>query len=169
MRKVLEAIDRVSDWTGRTIRWGYIALVIVISYEVIARFVFNAPTKWVYETSMMLIGTVYIFAMSYTMLHRAHVRIDVFYRRMSPRSQAITDVIGTLIAFFPLLIIFIYISAFRTWDSFVTGERGQEGYWYPLQWPFRTAITLGFILLFLQGSVQFFRDIYMLVRRKPYD
>ena len=169
MRKVLRAIDKATDWTGRTFRWGLVVLVLIVSYEVISRFVFNAPTKWSYETDMMLSGTVYSFAWAYALLHKAHVRIDVFYGRLSPRRKAVIDVIGTLVAFFPIILLFIFICAFRAWDSFVTNEVSFKSYWYPPLWPYRTAVTLGFILLFLQGSAQFFRNVYLLVRNKPYD
>jgi len=169
MRKVLRAIDKATDWTGRTFRWGLVVLVLIVSYEVISRFVFSAPTKWSYETDMMLSGTVYSFAWAYAVLHKAHVRIDVFYGHLSPRGKAIIDVIGTLVAFFPIILLFTYICAFRAWDSFVTNEVSFKSYWYPPLWPYRTAVTLGFILLFLQGSAQFFRNVYLLVRNKPYD
>jgi len=102
-------------------------------------------------------------------LHKNHVRIDVFYGRLSPRGKAVIDVIGTLVAFFPLIILFVYVCAIRAWDSYVTNEVSWQSYWYPVLWPYRTLVTLGFILLLLQGSAQFFRDFYLLVRNKPYD
>ena len=154
---------------GRFFRWGLVVLVDIVSYEVIARFVFDAPTKWSYETDMMLSGTVYAFAWAYAVRYKAHVRIDLFYARMSPRGKAVIDIIGALIAFFPLIIMFTYISAFRAWDAFVIGEFSQKSYWYPPLWPFRTAIALGFLLLLVQGFAQFYRDFYTLVRNKPYD
>jgi TRAP-type mannitol/chloroaromatic compound transport system permease small subunit len=169
MRKVLKTIDSVTEWTGRTFRWGLVLLVAIVSYEVIARYAFGAPTKWSYETDMMLSGTVYAFAWAYAVLHRKHVRIDVFYGRLSPRGKAVIDIIGTLVAFFPLIILYIYISAFRAWDAYVMQEVGMAGYWYPPLWPYRSAVALGFILLLFQGSAQFYRDIYMLARNKSYD
>ena len=169
MRKVLRAIDKTTDWAGRTFRWGLVILVLIVSYEVTSRFVFGAPTKWSYETDMMLSGTVYAFAFAYAVLHKSHVRIDVFYGRLSPRGKAVIDVIGSLVAFFPLIILLAYISAFMAVDSYVSGEVSWQSYWYPPLWPYRTAVTLGFILLLLQGSAQFFRDAYLLMRNKPYD
>jgi TRAP-type mannitol/chloroaromatic compound transport system permease small subunit len=169
MRKVLRAIDNTTEWTGRTFRWGLVALVLIVTYEVTARFVFGAPTKWSYETDMMLSGTIYAMAWAYAVLHKNHVRIDVFYGRLSPRSKAIIDVIGTLVAFFPLIILFVYVSTITAWDSFVTGEVSWQSYWYPPFWPYRTLVALGFILLLLQGFAQFYRDFYLLVRNKSYD
>jgi len=169
MRKVLKTIDTISEWVGKTFRWGLVILVLIVSYEVTARFVFDAPTKWSYETDMMLSGTVYAFAFAYAVLHKAHVRIDLFYGRLSPRGKAAVDVIGSLVAFFPLIILFIYMCTFMTWDAMVTHEVAKQGYWYPPLWPYRTAVTIGFILLLLQGFAQFYRDVYLLVRNKVYD
>ena len=169
MRKVLKTIDAISEWTGKTFRWGLIILVLIVSYEVTARFVFGVPTKWSYETDMMLSGAVYALAWAYATLHKAHVRIDLFYGRLSPRGKAAVDVIGTLVAFFPLIILFIYMCVVRTGIAIVDHEVAKQGYWYPPLWPYRTAVTIGFILLLLQGFAQFYRDVYLLVRNKVYD
>jgi TRAP-type mannitol/chloroaromatic compound transport system permease small subunit len=169
MRKILQLIDTITESTGKVFRWGLVILVLIVSYEVVVRFVFNAPTKWSYETDMMLSGTIYAFAWAYALLHKAHVRIDLFYAKLPPRGKAVIDVVGTLVAFFPIVILFTYINGFRAWDAYITGEASTKGYWYPPLWPYRTAITLGFILLLLQGSAQFFRDTYLLIRNKSYD
>ena len=102
MRRVLKVIDNTNEQMGRVFRWGLVVLVLIVSYEVMARYVFGAPTRWSYETDMMLSGTVYALAWAYALRHKAHVRIDLFYSRLSPRGKAIIDVIGALIAFFPL-------------------------------------------------------------------
>lgn len=169
MRRILEIIDSISEYTGRAAKWICVALVIVLTYEVMMRYVFNAPTIWAHLTSMMLSGAIVMMGLAYTHLHHGHIRVDIFYTRLSPRGKAVTDVICALLFLFPLLAIFLRTSASWMWRSWIEGEVRIESYWYPLAGPFRTVMFLGVCLFALQAVAQFIRDLYFLVRNKPYD
>ena len=167
MRTILRVIDSVSEWTGKIARWFWVVVVLVMTYEVIMRYAFTAPTMWAYETSMMIGATTYALAFAYTHRHRAHVRVDVLYTHLSPRGKAIIDVSGFLLFFFPFLSMLIYASVTGLWFSWSIGERLIESYWYPPAYPIRTVMFVGASLFFLQGAAQFTRDFYLLIRNKP--
>jgi len=170
MRKALRVIDSISDWTGKLARWFCAGLVLVLTYEVMMRYAFNAPNVWAYETSVMIAGSMYVLFWSYDHRHHAHVRIDVFYTRLSPRGKAVIDVVGTLLFFFPLIILFSYTSATFTWRAWSIGERLNLTHcWFPPVAPLRTAVAIGILLFLLQGVAQFIRDLYLLIRNKAYD
>jgi len=169
MRIILRIIDSLSQWTGSSARWFCLALVLVGAYDVTLRYAFNAPTVWAYETMIMLGGATYALGWTYSHLHKSHVRVDVFYVRLSPRGKALIDIIGALIFFFPLMAILIKTSISWTWTAWVRQEVMIESYWYPPAAPFRTAIALGICLFTLQGLAQFIRDSYFIVRGKALD
>jgi len=159
----------MSEWTGKTARWLCAALVLVISYEVVMRYAFNAPTMWAYETSIMLGATIYALAWAYDHKHHSHIRVDVLYSHLSPRGKAITDVIGSLLLFFPLVIILIDHSFSWAWRAWEINEKSVETYWYPPVAPVRTIVVIGLCLFALQGVAQLIRDSYLIIRRKKYD
>ena len=167
MRTVVKTIDSISEWAGKTIRWLCVVLVVVMVYEVIMRYGFGAPTMWAYETCIMLGAAIYGIAWSYTHRHNAHIRVDVFYMRLSPKGKAIVDVAGDLLFLFPLAIILIGISSAWTWRAWLTNEVMAETYWYPPSAPLRTVVTLGFCLFALQGVANFTRNLSLLIRSKP--
>ena len=169
MRTILRVIDSTSEWVGKVARWFWVAVVLVMTCEVIMRYVFNSPTMWAYETSMMIGAVAYALAFCYTHKHRAHVRVDVLYMRLSPRGRAIIDVIGALLLFFPLIILLADMSIDFAWRAWVINEKSVETYWYPPIAPVRTVLAIGLSLFLLQGGAQFFRDSYLLIRNKPYD
>ena len=169
MRTLVRVIDSLSEWAGKTICWFCVALVMLMTFEVIMRYVFNAPTLWVYETSIMIGTTIYIVAWSYAHRHHSHVRVDVFYIRLSLRGKAIIDVVGDLLLFSPLIIILVYASVDWTWASWLEGEVMPQTGWYPPHAPLRTVVTMALCLFALQGGAQFIRDLYVLIRNKPYD
>lgn len=148
-------------------RWACVALVLVLCFEVTARYVFDAPTKWGYEVSTMLGTTIVVMGWAYTHWAKGHVRIDIFYARFSPRGKALVDVICTLVLLFPLLIIMMYNAADHVWFAWTRGETMGESYWYPPAGPIRTVVLLGLLLFFLQGVAQFVRDLSMLLRKRP--
>lgn len=169
MRTILRTIDSISEGTGKAARWACVALIAALVYEVTARYVFNAPTIWAHDVSSMLVGTIVALGWAYTHRHHGHVRIDVLYNRLSPRGKAIIDSLCALLLFFPLVIILAYTAALRTCFSWSIDERLSMSYWYPPAFPIKAVTFLGLSLFALQGGAQFIRDLYLLIRNKPYD
>ncbi len=166
MRAIVRVIDSISEYTGKVICWACVALIVVLVYEVTARYVFNAPTIWAHETSCMLGGTIVALGWAYTHRHHGHVRVDVFYMHLSPRGKAITDVLCAFFLLFPLLAILAYTAAEFMWVAWSKGEVLIESYWYPPSGPIRTVTFLGLCLFAFQGVTQFIRDLYLLIRNK---
>jgi len=169
MRGVIRVIDSISEWTGKTVRWVVLLMLVLIAFEVTERYVFNAPTIWAYDSVRFLLCAVCTLGWVYTHLRHGHVRIDLIYERLSPRGRAIIDVGGYLLFFFPFLIMLVYASAEGAWYSYSMGERSVSGFWYPPVYPVRIVMLLGVFLFTLQGVAQFTRDLYLLIRNKSYD
>ncbi|MBA7537145.1 hypothetical protein ES705_29412 [subsurface metagenome] len=112
MKAVLHTIDLVSDWTAKVISWLAVALVVVLVFDVVERYVFGGATIWAYETGVMLGATIYIMGWAYVHRIREHIRVDVFYVHLSPRVQVIIDIVGTLLFLLPLLYVMIDTSIF---------------------------------------------------------
>ena len=169
MKKILKAIDTVSESSGLAARFFSVALILVMVTEVTMRYVFNRPTMWAYEVSIFLGAAIYSMAFAYVMRHNAHVRVDVFYTRLSPRGKAIIDVIGGIIIFLPLMVALLQASGTWTIKAWIMKEKSFETYWFPPLYPLRTIALLGFILLTVQGLAKLYRDFYMMIRNKNYD
>jgi len=169
MKAILRVIDSISDYTGRATSWCCLVLVSVLVYEVTARYAFSRPTVWAYETSTMLGATIAALGWAYTHRHQGHVRVDVFYSRLSPKAKAISDVILALLFFFPLMAILTYIAWSRMSLSWAVGETLIETFWYPPAGPIRTIVFLGFFLFGFQGIAQFIRDLQLLRGKRKDD
>lgn len=168
MKAVLKTIDSVTEWSGKITSWLCVVLMLIITLEVLMRYVFNAATIWSYETSEMIGCTIFVMAFAYAMKHEAHVRIDIIRDRLQPRGKAIIDVAGSLICFFPLIVLLVFVSATWALDSWKNSEIMVHGAWYPPAAPWRTVIVIGLILFVFQGIAEFFRSFYLMIRNKPY-
>ena len=169
MRKFVKAVNLIGDNTGKQASWLAAVLVMLISLEIIMREVFNKPTYWNFETSLMVGGTMMSAGWAYAMRHRTHIRVDVFYSRFSQKGKAIIDVLGMLVFFFPLVAVFCIASFVRMRDAWVRHQVSYMTYWYPPIAPFRTVIFIAFLLLGIQGLANFISDLRVLLRNKPYD
>ena len=138
MKTILNCIDSISEWAGNRVRWLCVLLVLLMVFEITMRYVFKTPTIWAFETAIMLGVTIYIFAFSYAHRYNAHIRIDVFYNHLPPRGRAIIDVVGSILFFFPVVIILIYTSIAWTWRAWIINERMMISIWYPPIAPLRT-------------------------------
>lgn len=148
---VIRGIDRFSDIIGKLIALSMIFLVATITYEVVARYVFNAPTVWVYEASFMVNGAAFMLGCAYAMLKGAHVRTDIYWENYSERKKGVIDLLSYLVLFFPAMITLMVISIDDAWLSYEIGERSQESVWRAIMWPFRASIPLAALLFMIQG------------------
>lgn len=167
MKKILEAIDTITDVAGKIGSWLAVGMVAIMSYEVIMRHLFGAPSRWAPETTIMMAISLYVLGFAYAERHHAHIRVDVIYNYLSPRGKAIIDVFGRLLFFFPLVLVITITSIQRAQWSWATGEVMPLTGWFPPAAPVRTMVAIGFSLLTLQGAAHFFRHLYFLIRNKP--
>jgi len=164
LKKIYDGVGFLSEWSGRTVSVAIPVLIFVITFDVFMRYVFNNPTNWAYELSYMLGTAIISLGLPYVHYHASHIRVDIVYSRLSTRNRLLLDVVLTVFLFFPLVFMWTKVFGANAWQSFLTREISYDSLWYPLLWPFKTIIVLGFFLLLLQGAVIFMRDTATLLR-----
>ncbi|HHE41245.1 MAG TPA: TRAP transporter small permease subunit [Dehalococcoidia bacterium] len=151
LQRLVAVVDRVSGFVGRVASWVILAMILVVCYNVAMRYVFNSPTAWSFDMNYMLGGS--MMALGQALVHRdnGHVRIDVISNRFPERSRLILEIVFTVILFIP---VFFMVSQVY-WSDFIhavqIGETMQQSAWYPLAWPFKLMLALGFSFFLIQG------------------
>ena len=130
------------------------------------RYVLESPTIFSYEIATMMGVTITAGGLAFAHKYHGHVRVDVFWRLLSPRGKAIVDVIGNLLFFFPLVIILVYVSGEWAQYSFSIGEIMIKTYLYPPAWPVRAVMVIGLFLFVSQGIAKLIRDLYLIRRNE---
>lgn len=164
MNIFLKSIDKISVVSGKLFAWLIIPLVVGLLYEVVARYVFNAPTLWAYDLTYMLYGAHFIMAAAYLLSLGGHIRIDVFYNHFSPRGKAIIDLCGYVVLFFPVIVALLIYGIEYALFSWSMGERTSISAWRPIIYPLKAIFALGILLLLLQGVAMFIRNLRVAVR-----
>jgi hypothetical protein len=62
MNRLLFFVDEISTWVGKTFAWCIVILTAAMTYEVVARYLFRAPTEWAFDASYMLYGALFMIA-----------------------------------------------------------------------------------------------------------
>ncbi len=176
-RPITAAIDILNYRVGQLIALLLVPLIAVVVFEVISRNSFSilqnagfedlarslnlGPTLWVYDTSRMLAGVLFMAAAGYGLMRGVHIRADFLYRFWSNKTQATVDATLYLLFFIPSMIFFTIVSAKFWWLAFSTGETMQvDSAWGPVLWPARLAMPVGAFLLALQGIPEIFRAFH---------
>ncbi len=105
---LLAGIDWLSESVGKMAGLLIVVLALMVSYDVVKRYFFSAPTVWAQEMSAMLFGTFIMLGGAYTAKENKHVNMDIFYSRFSPRGRAILDIVTFFILTIPFLGILLW-------------------------------------------------------------
>jgi len=182
-RPITAAIDVLNYRAGQIISLLMVPLIAVVVFEVFSRNLYSilanagfeefarslglGPTLWVYDTSRMIAGVMFMAAAGYGLMRGVHIRADFLYRNWSDKTQATVDALLYLLFFMPSMIFFSVVASQFWWLSFSTGETmAIDSAWGPLLWPARLAMPIGGILLMLQGIPEIFRAFHKMGKKR---
>jgi TRAP-type mannitol/chloroaromatic compound transport system permease small subunit len=154
-------IDWISKVTGQFIAWWTLLAVVIITLEVVLRYVFDQPTNWAHESMTLIFAMQYILCGAYAHYRRSHVRVDVIYQALSLRNRARIDVLTSLLFFFYIGIM-TWTGLFFFWDSWMMREVSFTD-WGPPLWPVKFTVFLGPLLLLAQGLANLARDLVLAI------
>ena len=158
--RLVRIIDKFTDTTGTWVAWLNVPLVLAVSYEVLARYLFDAPTIWSFDVTYMLYGTLFMLGSAYALHKGAHIRTDFFFEKWSIRTQGMIDSLAYLVFFFPSIFVFFLVSGQEGWYSMLIGETSEQTPWRPILWPFKMVVPLTCLLLLIQGVSETIKCVY---------
>ena len=157
MQRLVRSIEGISVWTGRAFGWCILVLTFSVAYEVIVRYVFNAPTVWAFDMMVQMYGALFLMAGPYALAQDAHVRGDVLYRLFPVQWQARIDFVLYILFFFPGMLALFWFGYEIAADSW----RYEEVSWNsPARiqiYFFKSLIPVAGFLLIVQGIAEMIR------------
>lgn len=157
--KILSAIEAFIDWTGRTVSWLSLLLVLVTFAVVVLRYVFDSGSIALQETSGYLHATIFLVGMAYTLQQDAHVRVDIFYANFSNQTKAWVDLCGALFLLLPFMLFITWVSWSYIASSWSVFEGSREAGGLPGVFLLKSLILVMTALLSLQALTQVARNI----------
>lgn len=150
LESVKTHLETISRKEGEISSFLIYPLLIIVVYEVLMRYMFNAPTTWGFEATTFLYGLHYMFGIAYTDVYDGHVKVDIFTDKLSEKKQAIVGIITNLVFFMPVMIC-MTIGAIKFAYTSTIGLEVNSTSWAPPIWPLKILMAFCFLLLLSQG------------------
>lgn len=161
----LAALDAFSERLGRGLSWLILAMMIIQFLIVVLRYAFSVNSIPMQESVMYMHAAVFMLAAAYTLKHGGHVRVDIFYRAMSPRRKALVDLLGTLLLLLPVMGFVIATSLGYVGKSWAIFEGSPDAGGIPGVFLLKTLIPAFAVLMIVQGIVEIYRNALILKGR----
>ena len=168
--KTIKCIDALLVTAGAIATTLLILLVLLVSYNVIARYLFSASSIALEELSWHFYAAIFLLAIPYAVHTGSHVRIDLIYEGRTQSYKRMIEIIGTLFFMFPFALVTAFYGAEFTfqalaygewpssiqaaWQQFNTdgfGEKSQDPGGLNYRFIIKSVIPISAFLLFLSG------------------
>ena len=161
LKSISQFLDNINEYVGNSVSWLTTVLVIFTMIAVISRYVFNFTRAWYEEIEWHLFSLIFILGAAYTYKYNAHVRVDVFFNRFSPKKQALINLLGIGFFLIPVCLVVLQTAWPYAIRSLQQGESSSES--SLLFYPIKFAIFLGFGLLFLQAISEGIKSLLIIL------
>ena len=151
-------VDTTTRVLGEKVGLVFLIAVALTFYEVVLRYFFNAPTTWVHEVSIALTATAFIFAGSYTLQRKAHIRISLVIDSVPERMRHRLNAINLSITIY-FLAALGYGAAIQASKSIAVMERTGTASDLPLPVTLKSLLVVGVVLMLFQAMVQLWRTL----------
>lgn len=164
--KAQQGISKITICLGRSVAWLTLAMVVLTCCVVLLRYGFNIGSVALQESIVYLHGIVFLLALAYTADTDQHVRVDIFYRRFRPETQAWINCLGSLVFLLPFSVYLLWV----TWPFFLNAwsikEASAEAGGLPYVYVLKGLLPLAAVSLVLHACAQVLGNLGRLITKE---
>lgn len=151
-------LDLIVEHAGRLASWTGFALVCVMAFNVLLRYLFHTGSVAMQELEWHLMAPVSLLCIAYAIKHEGHVRVDILYGRFPPYIKQALEVVSCLVAV-AFSAIIIKLSIGYVMQSYLIGEKSPDPGGLPYRFILKAMIPAGFLLLLIQSFAATLRSL----------
>ncbi|UOM35197.1 TRAP transporter small permease subunit [Acuticoccus sp. I52.16.1] len=164
--KIADGAERLVRIVGEIVAWTGLAMVLLIAFNVIARYFFSYGLVALQELEWHLMAVGALFGITYALNRREEVRVDVLYARFPQPVKLAIDALGALLLGLVALKIAQLSVGFVT-RSYALGEGSADPGGLPARYALKAMIPTAFVLLAIQAFARLVHDIAALAAPRP--
>ena len=145
--KIEKIMDKMINFVGYITGFLLLVMILNVSYDVMMRYAFSNSSIAMQEFEWHLFAVIILFGMGYALKENAHVRVDFLYDSFSYKTQAVINIVGTLLFLIPLAILITYGSYEFVLDAYTSGEISEDPGGLTHRWIIKAMIPFAFIFL----------------------
>jgi TRAP-type mannitol/chloroaromatic compound transport system permease small subunit len=152
-------ISRYSILLGKLSALLFILLLLNVFYDVLMRYVFNDVSIGMQELEWHLYAAIFLLGIPYGLATGGHVRVDLFYERLSLKHKAWIDLVGCLVLLIPFSVVVAYYGVGFATEAFKLGETSGDPGGLPYRWIVKAVIPFAFFSIAISGIGMLLRSI----------
>ena len=160
----VNVVDTICIKVGRFVMYGVFFMMFLLKLSFVTRNIVNYPLMWIIEMAQFTITAYYILGGGYSMITDDHVRMDLFYGKLSKKGKAKMDIFTSI-----FLITFLVVLLYGSISSLLyTLEYKQKLFtaWAPYVWPIKSLMLAGILLMLLQAFSMLIKDFAKVMNKK---
>ncbi len=169
IRFYVELVETISELAGRVAMWLSTLLVVLICFDVLARYLFSISYVWVFELEWHIFALLFLFGASFSLKYDRHVRVDIIYNQLNEKQKAWINLLGCLLFLFPFCVIVIEASVPYLMTSLQLNEASNDQGGLPARYFIKSMIIVGFVFLMMQGTALVVRSLLVISNKKLYE
>ena len=160
IKTLINSIDVLNEWVGRTTAWLVVGMVLLICYDVAMRYLFNQGSIALQELQWHLFSLIFLLGGAYTLKHDGHVRVDLIHQSqfLSDRHRALINIFGILFFLIPFCILVITTAWPFVGNAFYYNEGSPDPGGLPHRYLLKWSVLIAFVLLVLQAIAELLRN-----------
>ena len=166
IQQSIKHIEAFIDWSGRSIAWLTLGMVIMTFLVVLLRYAFDIGWISLQETINYMHAIVFLVGAAYTLQQNEHVRVDIIYAKLSVKARNWIDLLGSLLILLPVMLFIIWTSWEYVLDSWAVSEGSREAGGLPGVYILKSFILVMAALLILQALAIILRSIAMIAGKE---
>lgn len=158
-----QKLSRLSVGIGQTVSWLTLSMIIILTINVLASWLFNNSSMFLSESITWMHSANFLLAMGYTLNRDEHVRVDIFYSKMSLKNKAWVNLLGTLLFLLPLCAFILWSSWSFVLNSWNFNEASAEAGGIPATYILKSFLLIMPILLIFEAINQIFSNLQIII------
>ena len=159
LKKISTFINNLNLKIGELFSWLLLCMVLLTCLIVILRYLFNIGFIWMQELVRFFYAAVFMLCAAYTLVENAHVRVDIFYSKMSEKNKNLVNVLGSIFFLIPVCFTTFFYSFSYVINSWMQLEGSLEERGLHAVFIMKTFIWLFSFMLFAQALSIIFSNI----------
>lgn len=161
-----QKMNKINDITAQIVSWFTLAMVVLLALNILSGWLFKFNSILVTELITWMHSAIFLLATAYTLNKDEHVRVDIFYRKMSVKKKAIVDLLGTVFFLIPISLFILWSSWSYIILSWRLNEQSPEAGGMPAIFILKSLLIIMPVLLIFESFNQLIKNSDRLINNQ---
>ena len=166
MDKIESFFDKAGDIVGYICMFIMALMIIDVFFNVVTRYFFSYGNVAFQELEWHFFAVIFLLGMSYALKEDAHVRVDIFYAKFSPKNKALVNMLGTVFFVIPFALLVSNLSFGFVGDAYSSAEASADPGGLTHRWIIKAMIPFSFYVLVFLAIGFFIRNFNLYKKAK---